>query len=207
MKKLLLGVLCFGMILVMATGCRNINCVVANADTGIGIKFDYNPTTNLPQGQVAFLHASNIIVPTNRVSDDTAKVATGNGASDSVDVISEISFTSFFAFWNSNPTIYERLAVGKNAVNAPGAVAMMAKSSSGSLTQQAVDAIKAISGVKTTDTALVNDKAVLINICVDPVKKAKAVDMLKSLGSTWDEFIDGSSNITSADVKSIISKL
>ena len=207
MKKLMVLVMLVGIVLMVASGCRNVNCVSANADTGIGIKFGYNPINNLPEGQVAFLHGSHLIVPTNRVSDDTDKIATGAGASDSVDVISEISFTSFFAFWNSNPTIYERLAVGKNAVNAPGAVAMMAKSADGSLTQQAVDAIKAISGVKTTDTALVNDKAVLINICSDPVKKAKAVDMLKALGSTWDQFIDGSSNITSTDVKNIISKL
>lgn len=195
------------MIIVAISGCKNVNCVASNTATGIGVKFGYNPINNLPEGQVAFLHSANLIVPTNRVSDDTDKAVYGNGATDSVDVLSEIMFTSFFAFWNSNPTIYERLAVGKNAVNTPGAIAMMSKSIDGKLSTQAVEALKALGNKNTSDNTI-SMKTQLIDMCKkDPIKKSKVVDMLKVRGITWDQFIDGNANISDADIKDMISKI
>ena len=202
MNKTMLGIM-FGIVLMFVIGCSTPqSCIVATNNTGIGIVASYNPQTQMPDAKLGYVNSAFTIVPTNRAwSKDVA--VSGEGAKDTGNVLIETSFTNWFKFW-SDQSIYQRVAVGNDAVKQPGAVAMFAKSADGSVN---VEAVKALAGLQTytSNPALLTAKNALIALynLATPEQKAKVVAALQKISLTWDQFID-STTVTVPQVQAVI---
>lgn len=123
--------------------CTNQNhYVVATSATVIGVELSQNPATQTPQAKLGYNRAELAIVPTNRSTADSSSVAP-TGAEESPDVLMELRYDGIFAF-NEKSGIYQRLAVGTEAVSQPGAAAMFLRDAEGKVDPAAVEAIKEI---------------------------------------------------------------
>ncbi|WP_309387284.1 hypothetical protein [Cerasicoccus frondis] len=160
------GILCIlaGFILTLFTGCSSKgHYVVAASNTLIGVKVAQNPGTQFPEGEVGYARQELALVPTDRMQPDneprsevyaveyndkgkiTKETRTVNanglgkieGSDKSTDVLMELKATSLLSF---NASIYQRLAVGKNAVGQPGAALMFSRDESGNTNPEAVKA-------------------------------------------------------------------
>jgi hypothetical protein len=94
--------------------------------------------------------------------------------------------------------IYQRLAVGKIAVQQPGASLMFAKDASGVVTADAQKALKAVQSIPATDPMTRSTLACLADLRKD-VAKAKAIDTALAKVTTttqnpqglgWDDLVD-----------------
>jgi hypothetical protein len=89
--------------------------------------------------KLGYNRAELALVPSNRASGKEGDVSTGNGAADTTDVMMELHYGSIFSL--SSSSIYQRLAVGKNAVSQPGASLMFAKGKNGELDPEVAKAL------------------------------------------------------------------
>jgi hypothetical protein len=148
---------CFVVILV---GCTNTqHQVLAATGTVIGIDISQDPATGAPHAKIGYDRAELAVVPTNRSlctkeknsAEPKCTELQGAGAKDTTDVLMELRFKSAFTF-SGDAGIYQRLAVGANAVGQPGAAFMFAKDASGELKPDTANAVataitpKALSG-------------------------------------------------------------
>ena len=108
-------------------GCKSLqhNVLVTTA-TVFGVSLAENPSTQLYEAKFGYARTEFAFVP-----GDT------NCPGVVPDVIMELRLDSVF----KGGLVYQRLAVGKNAVMQPGASLMFAKDSSGTLNSNAVTAI------------------------------------------------------------------
>ena len=117
---------------ILLQGCTNKGySVLASTATSIGVEISQNPATQFPQGKLGYNRAELAFVPTNRNGGPEAGGA-GNGAEDSANVIMELRYGGIFD-WGPTSGIYQRLAVGTEAVQQPGAAFMFAKDAAGDL--------------------------------------------------------------------------
>lgn len=123
------------------TGCQSPpKSVVAATGTNIGLEFAQNPATQAPEMRLGYNRAEVAIVSENEYDGDVANVLMElrYGGSDS-----------------THPGIYQRLAVGKTAVQQDGASAMFLKNADGTIpTVESVEAAKA--GLDTFNTNNLN---------------------------------------------------
>lgn len=124
--------------------------VIASTVTVIGFEVAQQPTNGTIQSSFGYRRAEFAFVPTNRNATD---VVGSEGAADSADVLMELHYTGKGTGGQDNG-IYQRLAVGKNAVAASGAAVMFAKAADGMVDQQTTQAMAAIAGIPPTDTAV-----------------------------------------------------
>ncbi len=131
------------------TGCEQIpNQVVASTGTIIGLDLSLNPATQMPQGKLGYNRAELAIVPTNRGVCYKKKDSSGwectnnykNGAVDSAEVLMELYYKDVFSRKSS---IYQRLAVGKIAVQQAGAAFMFARDPEGKVDPATAGALAA----------------------------------------------------------------
>lgn len=128
-RKYLSGV---ALALLWLSGCANAedknHYVIASTGTMIGIEISQKPDTQTPQFKLGYNRAELAIVPTDRntcATDSRAGTSRveceGSGkASDVPDVLMELRYKGETK--NGVDTgIYQRLAIGKNAVEQPGA--------------------------------------------------------------------------------------
>ncbi len=115
------------------TGCQNLNSVITSTQTGLGASVSENPSTGLYEARFGYFRNEFAFVP----------VPT-NQPSTMPDVMMEIHIQNVF----KGGSIYQRLAVGSNAVCQPGAVLLFAKSPDGT-----IDSTTAAAVLKTTNTA------------------------------------------------------
>ena len=109
------------------TGCSSLkNSVMVSTGTFLGVQVAENPTTQLYEAKLGYGRAEFAYVPGN--TNDPSSVP---------DVMMEIRMENMF----KGGFIYQRLAVGRNAVSQPGASLMFAKDASGTLNSNAVSAI------------------------------------------------------------------
>ncbi len=138
-------VFCFAVILI---GCTNMqHQVIAATGTVIGIDISQDPATGSPHAKIGYDRGELAIVPTNRSqcskkdsADWQCTPERGEGAKDSTDVLMELRFKSAFTF-SGDAGVYQRLAVGKKAVEQPGAAFMLAKDASGELKPETARAV------------------------------------------------------------------
>jgi|PlaIllAssembly_1097288.scaffolds.fasta_scaffold19003_5 hypothetical protein len=109
-----------------ATGCQGLKSVVTTTQTGLGISISENPSTQLYEARLGYFRNEFAFVP-----GDTNCPATVP------DVMMEIRMENIF----KGGLVYQRLAVGKNAVQQPGASLMFARDKDGGLNSNVVDAI------------------------------------------------------------------
>jgi len=133
--------------LLLFTGCRGRQAVVAATGTVIGVEISQNPQTQMYQAKLGYNRGELAIVPSNR-SGDVEPGAVGGGAKDTADVIMELKYSGLFS---SGGGIYQRLAVGTTAVKQPGAALMFLKDDSGNIDEAKVKAIStALQGIPET---------------------------------------------------------
>jgi hypothetical protein len=170
MKKLTLLLAPLALIL---GGCTtNKHMVLATSSTIIGLEIAQNPTTQMYQAKLGYNRAEFALVPSNRASGADGDKTTGNGASDTTDVVMELSYGSIFSL--SQSSIYQRLAVGHGAVAQPGAAFMFAKGKDGNLDPKVAESVsKAIATVPLVNpdtTALKVPLADAYRLSVDKTK-------------------------------------
>jgi len=186
------GVLMTAAALVSTAGCsEQRHAVIAVTGTNIGLELSANPASQMPQGKLGYNRAELAIVPTNRSSEKAAG-GQGNGAADIADVLMELRFSEFFS---ANAGIYQRLAVGPNAVSQAGAALMFARDNDGNLPNGAAREIAALYSVADTAPAVRAQKAKLATFYrtkADSGQKTTILSELKKLGyASWDDFSDG----------------
>lgn len=178
-----------GITMLISSGCRSNTSVVVSNTTGIGLEVKYDQASQTPMGWMGYINNVFGIVPTNRINEENSKQVIG-GAQESADVLFETNFCNFFSFWKDNG-IYQRVAVGKNAVNQPGATVMFAKSgNNGTVTSDIVTA--ALNAVKTiTADEVVMKAKIAKNYAIgNDANKLIILNVLKELGyANWDAFL------------------
>ena len=109
----------------LLTGCGAINhsYVITGTGTILGVQIAENPATQLYEAKFGYARAEMALVPTN------------GGP-----VLMELRYSGIFS---RSGGIYQRLAVGAEAVKQPGAAFMFAKDADGNISSNAVQAITA----------------------------------------------------------------
>jgi hypothetical protein len=122
-------------------GCEGRrHAVLAVTGTNIGVDVSQNPANLSPQARLGYQRGEFAIVPTNR-SSDGKESTTGQGTQDVPDVIIELKYAGIFDFGTASG-IYQRLAVGRTAVQQRGAAFMFARDGSGDLSPEAAAALR-----------------------------------------------------------------
>lgn len=157
MKKILIAILP----ILLCLGCASgKHYVIASTGTVIGLEVAQNPSTQMYQAKLGYNRAELALVPSNRASGATNDSNYMGGASDTTDVMMELHYGSIFSLQQSS--IYQRLAVGKNAVSQPGASFMFAKGKDGTLDPKVAESIgKAVGTIPVTSPDITAQKAAL----------------------------------------------
>lgn len=117
-------------ILVMAAallaGCAAPNSIVTTAQSVLGISVSENPATQLYEARAGIVLSQIAFVPVNT-----------NAPGFVPSVIQEFRVNNLFA----GGMVYQRLAVGTDAVTQPGASLMFAKDASGNLSTNALQSV------------------------------------------------------------------
>lgn len=108
------------------TGCASPNSVVTTAQSVLGISVSENPATQLYEARAGLVLSQIAFVPCN----------TNGGFVP--DVIQEFRINNIF----TGGLVYQRLAVGKSAVEQPGASLMFSKDASGNVSANAVQQLQ-----------------------------------------------------------------
>jgi len=132
-------------------GCSALqNKVVVSTGTSIGIDISENPATGLYQAKLGYNRGELALIPT-----------TNNYVPD---VITEINFKGMFS---KDGGIYQRLAVGPNAVKQPGAMGMFLKDVHGNVDTNALILLeRALTTVEETPSA-VQDRKLKLSLSYD----------------------------------------
>lgn len=128
--------LMFSMLLVilLLSGCATgHNYIVTGAQSVLGVTVSENPATQLYEARFGLVLSQVAFVPGN--TNDPASYP---------DVIQEFRIDNIF----KGGLVYQRLAVGKNAVEQPGASLMFAKDSKGMIGQDVVRNLQLIAPQK-----------------------------------------------------------
>lgn len=186
MEKKLINCTCIIVLCISVglTGCSNTqHMVLAATGTVIGIDISQDPATQTPHAKIGYNRGELAIVPTNRAqcvkkqnsNQFECTPVQGGGAKDSTDVLMELRFKSPFSF-QGNAGIYQRLAVGENAVTQPGAAFMFAKDDSGELKP---DTAKAVSNAITAEALSAKQLTAVDKISKGIVASDNKVDIEK----------------------------
>lgn len=122
----------------VAVGCSTSHSVIVNTGTLLGVQVAENPGTGLYEARFGYARTEFAYVPSNRRNGSEANV--GNGAKDTANVLMEIRMENLF----KGGLVYQRLAVGDDAVKQPGAAIMFAKTPDGTVDAAALSAVRAI---------------------------------------------------------------
>lgn len=122
MKKLI----SLTVLLAALCGCNNLHSVITTTQTGIGLSLSENPSTQLYEVRFGYFRNEVAVVP-----------GSTNIPGSVPDVLMEIRMENIFR----GGLVYQRLAVGSNAVKQPGAALMLAKDAKGNLSSNAVYSI------------------------------------------------------------------
>lgn len=122
----------FKLIAALATAALVISCrtgphVISATGTIIGVEIAQNPQSQLYQAKLGYNRAELAVVPANTNTHEVPNV------------IMELRYSSIFSLTDAG--IYQRLAVGTEAVKQPGAAFMFAKGQNGELSEKAAEAV------------------------------------------------------------------
>ena len=177
----------------LLSGCAtNRHAVLAVTGTSIGVEIAQNPATQIPEARLGYQRMEVAIVPTNRSARDEAGEAPG-GASNHANVLMELRYTGIFQGGPSSG-IYQRLAVGTEAVRQPGAAALFLRDAEGKLDPAAAQALKSLLSIPETPAEVSELKAhiAVLQLC-NPQRVAEEIG--KMPGNPWEgtfnRFADG----------------
>jgi hypothetical protein len=112
----------------LATSCTNLHSVIATTQTGLGVSVSENPSTQLYEVRFGFFRNEFTFVPGDTNHPGTVP-----------DVLMELRYENIL----KGGMLYQRLAVGKNAVGQPGATLLFAKDVNGTVNSNVINAISA----------------------------------------------------------------
>lgn len=111
------------------SGCTTNRTVLVATGTVLGIEVAQNPSTGLYHAKLGYNRAELALVPTDTTNKYTP------------DVLTELKMTGLLSF---DASIYQRLAVGPQAVSQIGAAALFSKDANGVVSSNALDAYRAV---------------------------------------------------------------
>jgi hypothetical protein len=151
--KALWFVLCVGvaLLVVLMTSCSTAHSVIVNTGTVLGLAVAENPSSGLYEARLGYARTEFAYVPSNRSVQTNGAVT---GAPEVANVLMEIRMENLF----KGGLVYQRLAVGDEAVRQPGAVLLFAKNVSGNLDAQVLAALQ---GVPTVERSVLEAQAPL----------------------------------------------
>lgn len=164
--------------------------VIASTGTSIGLEIAQNPATQVPHAKLGYQRAEVALVPTNRPTEDPSDKKPV-GADVTAQVLMELKYSGIFS-WGDGSGIYQRLAVGTDAVMQPGATMMFARAPDGSITSEGIQAIQSLHTVPARTPASRQFIACLGDIRKKDPVKGKAIDdaVTDATGLGWDKFSD-----------------
>jgi len=124
--------------LVLLTGCSTRHAVLVNTGTVLGVQVAENPASGLYEARFGYARTEFAYVPSNRAGT-TNETNYSGGAKDTADVLLELRMENIF----KGGLVYQRLAVGENAVKQPGAAMLFSKSADGVLDPKVAEAVGA----------------------------------------------------------------
>jgi len=137
---------------VLLTGCSTQGySVIATTATTIGVGLGQQPANGTLDATLGYKRAEFALVPTNRNAGENAGDFK-EGAADSAEVIMELRYSGIFTT-SEKGGIYQRLAIGKEAVKSDGAAIMFAKEPDGTMSTEATNALKAVHTVPPVSSA------------------------------------------------------
>jgi hypothetical protein len=151
--KALWIILCVAVALfvVLLTGCSTANSVIVNTGTVLGVAVAENPSSGMYEARFGYARTEFAYVPSNRSVLTNGVVV---GAQEVANVLMEVRMENVF----KGGLIYQRLAVGDEAVKQPGAALLFAKGVSGNLDAQAIAAVQ---NVPTVNRSVIEAQAPL----------------------------------------------
>jgi hypothetical protein len=171
--------------------------VVAMTGTVIGVDIAQNPATQTPHAKLGYNRGELAFVPTNR--QETSSAGQGGqgsnnngGAKDSANVLMELRYGGIFDT-GATSGIYQRLAVGKEAVQQPGASLMFGKDAEGKIDANAKAALQSLETIRSLDRQTLSAMTTLSQKRQSDATLRKLIDgEVQKLGYTsWDNFVDG----------------
>jgi hypothetical protein len=142
-------------------GCAGRQSVIAVTGTVIGVEISQNPANQSPQAKLGYNRGEVAFVPTNRSAEVDAGGQMG-GAKDVADVLMEIRYGGIFDTGPSSG-IYQRLAVGPNAVVQPGASIMFARDATGNVSPETAEVLKSLRSVPAPEASSSREQLTLAN--------------------------------------------
>jgi hypothetical protein len=137
--------ICLALALALASCTSTRHAIVAATGTNIGVDVSQSPATNSPQAKLGYQRVELAIVPTNRSAGEEPGDK-GSGASEYGDVIMELRYGGIFDTGPSSG-IYQRLAVGSEAVRQLGASLMFARDADGNVSKDAEAALRSLMSI------------------------------------------------------------
>lgn len=186
MKKNLLALAALMSVL---CGCTNLHSVITSTQTGLGVSVSENPSTQLYELRFGYFRNEFAFVPGNT-----------NCPASVPDVLMEIRMENII----KGGLVYQRLAVGSNAVSQPGAALLFAKGADGQ-----VDPRTAAALMKTPmpDTEATGGKLPLAHAYQQATDKAPFDSVAKACGyESFAAFLTNST-LSSADVLKVSTAL
>lgn len=111
----------------LLAGCATHNTILVATGTSLGVEIAQNPATGLYQAKLGYNRAELALVPTSPTNGYTP------------DVLTELRMSGVMSF---NMGVYQRLAVGPNAVSQIGAAAMFSKDANGNVSSNALESLR-----------------------------------------------------------------
>ncbi|MCG7585180.1 hypothetical protein [Photobacterium sp. OFAV2-7] len=181
-------------------GCSNQGySVIANTGTTIGLGISQQPTNGAIDATFGYKRAEMAFVPTNRANNkNSAQKSHKDGASDVADVVMELHYNG--GLDSSGKTgVYQRLAVGKEAVKATSSSALFAKGPDGSINENVIEQLKTVE----VNPNVVSQLKPVLDKYSNKVNQPTIDGAAKQLG--FDNFIEmyDSNNTTVAQVNAL----
>lgn len=177
------------------------NHVVVGSSTVLGFEIGQNPASQMYNTKFGYVRAEFALVPSNRRTDTNSYAG---GARDVPDVMLELRMHDIL----KGGGIYQRLAVGSNAVRQPGAALLFSKGSSGEVDPVVVDnVLKSFNSVPAQTVDVIAEKLVLAEAYSKTTSKAGFDAAAKVLGySSFAEFLT-KTTLTAPEVKAMVEAL
>jgi hypothetical protein len=167
----------------LLNGCTNLHSVITTTQTGVGVSVSENPSTGLYEARLGYFRNEFAFVPGNTNHPGTVP-----------DVLLEIRMENML----KGGLVYQRLAVGKNAVMQPGAALLFSKNADGSIDPKTAASI--LQQTPVPDAQVTSEKLPLAQAYQKSSNKASWDAVAKTLGySSFVAFL-ADSTLTSADI-------
>lgn len=125
--------------LLALTACNTSHSVIVNTGTVLGVQVAENPGTGLYEARFGYARTEFAYLPTN-LPRATNETHVGAGAKDVANVLMEIRMENLF----KGGLVYQRLAVGDDAVKQAGAALLFCKNPDGTIDLAALNAVRAV---------------------------------------------------------------